>query len=62
VDPNNDERSSTGPDGGRDVSSRSMRDSSFLVDAEANSAGIGFEAATKSPFLNESYRLRTVLI
>lgn len=36
------------------LSSRSISDSSFLVEVEANSCGIGLAAATKSPFLNDS--------
>lgn len=63
--PNIESRSSAGGGlcvGAEDESSKSMRDSSFLVDEAANSDGIGFAAATKSPFLNDSYRFRTVFI
>ena len=44
------------------VSSKSINDNSFLVEVDANSWGIGLAAATKSPFLNASYRVSTVLI
>jgi len=36
------------------LSSKSINESSFLVEVEASSRGIGFAAATKSPFLNDS--------
>lgn len=54
--PNNEEMSSAGVGlfaGEENVSSKSMSDNSFLDDA-ANSEGIGFAAATKSPCLNDS--------